>query len=41
MRPAHLLTVIEKEFISTQSGHHTPVMLCSIAPFIFLVDVSD
>lgn len=27
MRPAHLLTVIEKEFISTQSGHHTPVML--------------
>ena len=27
MRPAYLLTVIEKEFISTQSGHHTPVML--------------
>jgi len=27
MRPAHLLTVVEKEFISTQSGHHTPVML--------------
>ena len=27
MRPAHLLTVVEKEFISTQSGYHTPVML--------------
>ena len=27
MRPAHLLTVVEKEFISTQSGFHTPVML--------------
>jgi MoxR-like ATPase len=27
MRPAHLLTVIEKEYISTHSGHHTPVML--------------
>jgi MoxR-like ATPase len=27
MRPAHLLTVIEKEYISTRSGHHTPVML--------------
>jgi hypothetical protein len=27
MRPAHLLTVVEKEYISTQSGHHTPVML--------------
>lgn len=27
MRPAHLATVIEKEFSSTESGHHTPVML--------------
>ena len=27
MRPAHLLTVIEKEFSSTKHGHHTPVML--------------
>ncbi len=27
MRPAHLLTVVEKEYISTQTGHHTPVML--------------
>jgi len=27
MRPAHLLTVIEKEFTSTRHGHHTPVML--------------
>lgn len=27
MRPAHLLTVVEKEYKSTQSGHHTPVML--------------
>jgi hypothetical protein len=27
MRPAHLLTVVEKDYISTQSGHHTPVML--------------
>ena len=27
MRPAHLLTVIEKEFSSADSGHHTPVML--------------
>ncbi len=27
MRPAHLLTVVEKEYISTQSGYHTPVML--------------
>ena len=27
MRPAHLLTVIEKEFSSTEHGHHTPVML--------------
>jgi MoxR-like ATPase len=27
MRPNHLLAVIEKEFQSTQHGHHTPVML--------------
>lgn len=27
MRPAHLLTVIEKEYASADSGHHTPVML--------------
>ena len=27
MRPAHLLSVIEREFQSTQHGHHTPVML--------------
>ncbi len=27
MRPAHLLTVIEKEYASATSGHHTPVML--------------
>lgn len=27
MRPAHLLTVIEKEYASANSGHHTPVML--------------
>ncbi len=27
MRPAHLLTVIEKEYTSTLEGHHTPVML--------------
>jgi len=27
MRPAHLLTVVEKEFVSTRSGLHTPVML--------------
>lgn len=27
MRPSHLITVIEKEFESTQHGHNTPVML--------------
>ena len=27
MRPAQLLTVLEREFLSTQEGHHTPVML--------------
>ncbi len=27
MRPAHLLTVLEKEFQGAESGYHTPVML--------------
>ena len=27
MRPAHLITVLDKEFTSTTEGHHTPVML--------------
>lgn len=27
MRPAHLSQVLDKEFISTLAGHHTPVML--------------
>ncbi|HEY6095597.1 MAG TPA: MoxR family ATPase [Gallionellaceae bacterium] len=27
MRPAQLLTVLDREFISTREGHHTPVML--------------
>lgn len=27
MRPSQLLTVLETEFTSTRSGHHTPVML--------------
>ncbi|MDH5180697.1 MAG: AAA family ATPase [Gammaproteobacteria bacterium] len=27
MRPAHLSKVLDTEFISTRSGHHTPVML--------------
>ena len=27
MRPAHLLAVMEKEFLSAVEGHHTPVML--------------
>jgi MoxR-like ATPase len=27
MRPAQLLTIIEREFSSTREGHHTPVML--------------
>jgi len=27
MRPAHLLNVLEKEFLSAGRGHHTPVML--------------
>jgi hypothetical protein len=27
MRPAHLLTILDREFRSTHEGHHTPVML--------------
>ena len=27
MRPAKLLSVLNLEFISTETGHHTPVML--------------
>ncbi len=27
MRPAHLNTVLDKEFLSTKQGHHTPVMI--------------
>lgn len=27
MRPSQLLTVLEREFTSTRTGHHTPVML--------------
>ena len=27
MRPAKLLAVFNKEFTSTETGHHTPVML--------------
>jgi len=27
MRPAQLLTILEREFSSTEEGHHTPVML--------------
>jgi len=27
MRPAHLNTVLDKEFTSTKDGHHTPVMI--------------
>jgi MoxR-like ATPase len=27
MRPAHLLRVLDREFLSTSEGHHTPVML--------------
>jgi len=27
MRPAQLLTVLDREFLSTRSGHHTPAML--------------
>ena len=27
MRPAQLATILDREFLSTQDGHHTPVML--------------
>ena len=27
MRPSHLATVLEREFLSARAGHHTPVML--------------
>jgi len=27
MRPAHIISVVEKEFASAEAGHHTPVML--------------
>ena len=27
MRPAHLATILDREFLSTLEGHHTPVML--------------
>ncbi len=27
MRPAHLLSVLDREFLGTRTGHHTPVML--------------
>ncbi len=27
MRPAHLMSVLDKEFLSTEHGHHTPVMI--------------
>ena len=27
MRPAHLITVLGKEFQSARDGHHTPVMM--------------
>ena len=27
MRPAQLLTILDREFTSTHEGHHTPVML--------------
>ncbi|MCW5587386.1 MAG: ATPase, partial [Chromatiales bacterium] len=27
MRPAQLLTILDREFASTRDGHHTPVML--------------
>jgi len=27
MRPAHITTILEREFTSTREGHHTPVML--------------
>lgn len=27
MRPAHISTILEQEFLSTREGHHTPVMI--------------
>ena len=27
MRPAHIVNILEREFLSTAEGHHTPVML--------------
>jgi hypothetical protein len=27
MRPAHLLSVLDREFLGTRTGHHTPVMI--------------
>jgi len=27
MRPSHLITILEREFLSVRDGHHTPVML--------------
>ncbi|MCB1639409.1 MAG: AAA family ATPase, partial [Thiothrix sp.] len=27
MRPAHLSLILDQEFLGTQAGHHTPVML--------------
>jgi len=27
MRPAHLFTILDREFLSTLEGHHTPVMI--------------
>ena len=27
MRPAQILTILEREFLSTREGHHTPVMM--------------
>src|SRR5574339_436409 len=27
MRPAHITTILEREFTSTREGHHVPVML--------------
>jgi len=35
MRPAKLLSVLNREFTSTETGHHTPVMLCGINPPFF------
>lgn len=32
MRPAKLLSVLNREFTSTETGHHTPVVLWCINP---------